>query len=120
VQNKICRDFKNGLLDAAIEHGIDGTGTGGLRGYLLMLATRYPKTFAGMLTKLLPHQIDGAHTGAITSVHVHSVPVGKYLSEAEIAALNPPADVLALRQLDAPEPSIEPAPACKTSSIEHE
>ena len=42
VQNKICRDLKNGLLDAAIEHGADGTGAGGLRGYLLMLATRYP------------------------------------------------------------------------------
>ena len=54
VQNKICRDLKAGLLDAAVAHGSDGLGRDGLHGYLFMLASVYPKTFAAMLTNLLP------------------------------------------------------------------
>lgn len=92
VQNKICRDLKVGLLDAAIAHGADGQGAGGLQGYLFMLAAEHKKTFAHLLAKLLPLQLtsDGAIGGVSVSLNVTSVPSGSYLTEESIERLRQP------------------------------
>ena len=89
VQNKICRDLKAGLLDAAIAHGADGEGTGGLHGYLFMLAAEHKKTFAGLLAKLLPLQVhsDTTSNAIINEVRVISVPAGHYMTPEALAAM---------------------------------
>lgn len=55
------------MLLAAENVGRDGTGTGGLTGYLEMLAREDRKTFAGLLGRMVPLQVDAKLTGPAIS-----------------------------------------------------
>jgi hypothetical protein len=86
MPNKITRDLKNGLLDAAIAHGSDGEGAGGLQGYLLMCATRYPRSYMQLLGKLLPFNVAASvNSATINTVRIVSIPSGHFLSADQIA-----------------------------------
>ncbi len=87
--NKISRDLKEGIVDAAIAHGMDGKGTRGLAGYLFMLARDYPKQYAPLLARLMPLQINATRTNFIGAVHVVSVPNDRFLTSEQIRELNP-------------------------------
>ena len=89
LQNKITRDLKLSIIDAAAAHGADGHGSGALTGYLLHLAANHPRAFSGLLAKLLPLQIDGAVNSVVSAVRVLTVPVDRYLSADDIAKLRP-------------------------------
>jgi hypothetical protein len=104
--NRITRDLKLGIIDAAAAHGSDGQGAGGLTGYLLYLASEHPKAFAGLLGKILPLQVNGALNATISTVNVVSVPVDRYLSQEDI------------RKISAPAPVIEHEPAGSDSADE--
>ena len=55
--NKLTVDLKFAISEAAVLHGYDGNGLGGLTGYCYMLAERDPKTFTSLLRALLPLNI---------------------------------------------------------------
>ena len=86
--NKITRDLKHGLIEAAVEHGYDGAGTGGLTGYCRFLARQHPRTFANLLGKLIPLHVTGNAVAFIGAVNVVSVPEDRYLSADEIKQLS--------------------------------
>lgn len=60
VTNKQTRVLKDAILAAAAEHGFDGSGEGGLQGYLLKIAGEDIKAFAGLLGRVLPLTVGGA------------------------------------------------------------
>ncbi|BAL07772.1 MULTISPECIES: hypothetical protein [Bradyrhizobium] len=84
--SKITRDLKAGIIEAAVNHGRDGNGEGGLVGYLEHLAADHKKCFAGLLQKLLPYQVNGDGLGnvAVTAIKVVSIPYGQHLGREEI------------------------------------
>jgi hypothetical protein len=85
VQNKICRDLKEGLLQSAILHGYDGAGEGGLIGFCLHLAERHPKIHGGLLAKLLPYNLNANVAGSgISTVNILGVPSGVHLTREQI------------------------------------
>ena len=86
IVNKVTRDLKVGILNGAIAHGADGSGEGGLEGYLFMCATKYPKHYLALLGKLVPLQLTGnPQLGQhISTVNVISVPSGTFLSKEDI------------------------------------
>jgi hypothetical protein len=87
-QNKITRDLKEGLLEGAILHGYNGLGEDGLVGYCHYLAERHPKTYASLLARLLPFNMNAnVATASIGEVRVISVPSGSHLTRAAIDAL---------------------------------
>ncbi|MBO4228139.1 hypothetical protein [Bradyrhizobium neotropicale] len=88
--NRITRDLKAGIVDAAAAHGSDGQGTGGLTGYLFWLAGSHPKAFSGLLAKLLPLQVNGNVNTTVGTVNIVSVPVDRYLSAADMAKVATP------------------------------
>jgi hypothetical protein len=93
VQNKICRDLKVGLVDAAVAHGSDGEGKDGLTGFLFHLARNHPKAFAGLLGKLMPLQVSGNPAGsvAVSMINVASVPTNSFFTPEALAQMSPPA-----------------------------
>jgi len=97
--NRITRDLKVGITEAAALHGSDGAGAGGLTGYLLYLATEHPKAFAGLLGKLLPLQVSGRVDTTIAAVNVVAVPGDRYLTSED------------MRRIGAPAPAIDHEPA---------
>jgi hypothetical protein len=64
TKNKVTVVLKEAILLAAEEHGSDGEGKDGLKGYLSMVARADLKTFCGLLGRILPTQMDddGAKT----------------------------------------------------------
>ncbi len=87
--NKLTRDIKQGIVDAATNVGRDGSGEGGLVGFLEDLATNHKKAFASLLGKVLPLQINaGAMVQTIGTVNVISVPADHYLSAEDMRRLN--------------------------------
>ncbi|MCA1474295.1 hypothetical protein [Bradyrhizobium sp. NBAIM08] len=84
-RNRITRDLKQAVIDAAIAHGSDGHGRGGLTGYGFFLASRHPKAFAGLLAKLLPLQIDGHIASSLTQINIVSIPSDHYLGSDGVA-----------------------------------
>lgn len=82
--NRITRDLKSGIVDAAAAHGSDGQGTGGLTGYLYWLAGQHPRSFSGLLGKLLPMQVSGHVAATVAAVNVVSVPVDRYMTQDEV------------------------------------
>jgi hypothetical protein len=71
-------------------HGSDGHGTGGVTGFLFHLADRHPKSFAMLLAKLLPLQLDADLTSSVVSaVQIISIPAGDILSAKDLARLQP-------------------------------
>ena len=88
LRNKITRDLKEGIIDAAVIVGSDGCGTGGLTGFLVDLAMNHKKAYASLLVKLLPMQVTGSSgtTGSrIGTVNVISIPPGVHLSPEQLA-----------------------------------
>lgn len=57
--NKTTKALKEAILAAAESVGSDGNGEGGLEGYLQDLAKTDRRVFAGLLGKVLPHEIKG-------------------------------------------------------------
>lgn len=55
--NKTTSDLRKAILLAAEECGFDGEGKEGTMGYLKRLALNEPKSFAGLLGKILPTTI---------------------------------------------------------------
>ncbi|MBR0710134.1 hypothetical protein [Bradyrhizobium liaoningense] len=78
-RNRITRDLKQAVIDAAIAHGSDGHGRGGLTGYGFFLASRHPKAFSGLLGKLLPLQVDATVDSVVSSINIVSIPSDHYL-----------------------------------------
>ena len=71
-QNKLTRDLKEGIIDAAVASGYDGKGKDGLAGYLKMLADKYPKQYTSLLGRMLPLQISGNLNTFIGAVNISS------------------------------------------------
>jgi hypothetical protein len=59
AKNKTTTALKDSILLAAKSAGSDGKGKGGLGGYLKRLAIHEPKTFGGLLGRVLPLQVVG-------------------------------------------------------------
>lgn len=78
--NKITRDLKSGIIDAAAALGRDGKGDGGLPGYLEYLARKHPKAFAQLLGKLLPLQVTGNVQSGIGVVNIVAIPSAQYVT----------------------------------------
>ncbi|MCA1498850.1 hypothetical protein [Bradyrhizobium sp. NBAIM14] len=91
-RNRIPRDLRQAVIDAAIAHGSDGHGRGGLTGYGFFLASRHPKAFAGLLGKLLPLQIDGHVTSHFSQINIVPIPSDHYLGSDGIAKVLKPAE----------------------------
>ena len=60
LQNKITRELKEAILQAAEQTGKDGQGAEGLVGYLRRVAEEDVKAFSGLLGKVLPLQVAGS------------------------------------------------------------
>jgi hypothetical protein len=89
--DKLHRDVKKGILNAAIACGYDGEGEGGLDGFFLMCAQKHTRAFLHLVGKLVPLQVQNEISGAmISAVNVISVPHDHYLSAEDIAALRRP------------------------------
>ena len=78
--NRITRDLRQAIIDAAVAHGSDGQGSGGLVGYCYFLAARHPKAFTGLLGKLIPLQVSGSVHSVVEQVTIISVPAGHFLN----------------------------------------
>jgi hypothetical protein len=89
TQNRITRDLKHGIIEAAVKLGEDGKGKGGLIGYLRFLGRRHPKAFAQLFGKLIPFQVSGNLAVGIRDIKIVSVPEGHFLSPEQIRALDP-------------------------------
>ena len=59
IPNKTTTALKEAILLAAETVGQDGAGANGLTGYLVMLAKVEPKSFAGLLGRVLPMTLQG-------------------------------------------------------------
>lgn len=90
--NRLTRDLKRGIIDAAILIGEDGRGKNGLIGYLKFLARKHPKCYVQLLGRLLPLQLGDTELGFIAAVNIVQVPCDKYYSPEEVARMiDPPA-----------------------------
>ena len=58
-RNKTTTALKEAILLAAEEHGFNGEGDDGLKGYLRMVAGTDVKAFASLLGKVLPMTVAG-------------------------------------------------------------
>ena len=92
--NKLTRDLKECILQAAIEVGSDKKGKEGLLGYCKMAAMKHPKQYIGLLARVMPLQITGNIGAVIGQVNIVTVPVDRYLAPEEA------------KRLSAPEPDI--------------
>lgn len=63
--NKTTGALKEAILQAAEAVGQDGSGKGGLTGYLKHVATTDVKAFSGLLGKVLPLQVTGEDDGPL-------------------------------------------------------
>jgi hypothetical protein len=87
LQNKITRDLKLSIVEAAALHGGDGRGSGGVTGYCLHLATNHPKAFATLIGRMLPYQVDGTIQSVVEAVRIISIPADHYLDAESMAKL---------------------------------
>lgn len=78
AKNKTSVALREAIILAAENEGQDGNGKDGLAGYLRNLAKTQPTTFATLLAKLIPAQIDA-------SVESRE-PVSKEQRDAAVAA----------------------------------
>ncbi|MGM4958105.1 hypothetical protein [Bradyrhizobium sp. 604_D8_N2_3] len=92
VANKLTRDLKKGIVDAAANVGRDGNGEGGLTGFLEDLALHHKKAFAGLLGKVLPMTIGADNSSAVMvgTINIVSVPAGHNEDGSPMAVVNPP------------------------------
>ena len=89
MTNKIPRNLKLSIIDAAVAYGSDGKGNAGLTGYLYFLAGSHPKAFAELLGRTLPYQINTNSASTVGTVNIVSIPVGRFLDAADISKLTP-------------------------------
>jgi len=74
--NHTTRVLKEAILTAAAHVGEDGKGKDGLTGYMVRLAKRQPRAFAGLLGRVLPTEIKADGAVALVPIQkVHLVPV---------------------------------------------
>lgn len=64
-KNKTTGLLKEAILQAAGDHGYDGKGMDGLKGYCQHLAAQEPKAFAQLLGKVMPLQVAGPDGGSL-------------------------------------------------------
>ena len=57
--NKTTALLKDAIISAASKHGMDGQGAEDLTGYCYFLANEHPQSFATLLGKVLPMQVQG-------------------------------------------------------------
>lgn len=108
--NRITRDLKAGIVDAATAYGSDGNGTGGLTGYLFMLAGDHPKAFASLLGKMLPLQVNGSVQSIVGQVNIVSIPVDHYLSAEDVRKLKPEPPIVEHEPQAADDTESQPIP----------
>lgn len=65
---KTTTALKDAILLAAEEHGMDGQGEDGLKGYLRAVARDDQKTFCGLLGRVLPLKMTGEDNGPVKLV----------------------------------------------------
>jgi hypothetical protein len=119
TRDKIVRDLKEGTLIAAANIGRDGSGEGGLVGYLEDLALNHKKAFTSLLTKLLPMQPSIIGDGVVrpgVQLNIMSIESGSYLSLEDIERLktsemieHEPSEQLKLEQ----HPMVETSAPCE-------
>ena len=92
--NRITRDIRHGLIESAIEHGSDGKGKDGLKGFFRFLLANDLRSYAALIGRCLPLQakIDVDSTSNVTfdagfNVNVIAVPAGVHLSSEQQAML---------------------------------
>lgn len=61
--NKVTKALREAVVEAAEKVGEDGKGKDGAVGYLVMLAKKEPKSFAGLLGRAMPLQVEGPGDG---------------------------------------------------------
>jgi hypothetical protein len=57
VPNFITREVKEAIIDACNRYGADGSGTGGLEGYMFKLCAEQPGVMGGLLGRIMPTQV---------------------------------------------------------------
>lgn len=92
--NRITRDLKRGIVDAAAAYGSDGNGAGGLTGYLFHLADKHPKAFASLLGKLLPLQVNSQINSVVGQINIVSVPADTFLTQEDVNRMSPAAPTI--------------------------
>ncbi|MDB5177531.1 MAG: hypothetical protein JWN75_1199 [Candidatus Saccharibacteria bacterium] len=85
AKRRQSRLLKDAILEAAEKVGMDGEGQDGLVGYLMFLAKVQPKSFAPLLARVMPLQIAGGSTGALTMIDENMTP--REAAEAYAATL---------------------------------
>ena len=58
VPNRLTREIKEAIVAACEQHGSDGKGTGGLQGYLLLLAKEERPSMSMLLRAAMPLQVN--------------------------------------------------------------
>jgi hypothetical protein len=105
----LSRDIKEAIISGAAAHGRDGTGAGGMPGYLEMCAQLYPKEYMGLLGRLVPIQSRSLQEGNasinIGSVNIHPVASDRYLTAQEMRDMARPV----VEHIDITDPEAPPA-----------
>lgn len=88
VANRITRDIKYGLTEAAIRHGSNGRGKGGLVGFFQYLLLTDLRAFANLIGRMVPLQLNAdVNGGGTVNVTISPVPSGNFLSLEEARAM---------------------------------
>ena len=101
--NQLTRNLKEAILGGCEDCGLDGKGTGGLRGYMKRLAMEDTKTMGTLVRSMLPTEV---------KVEEKQVPVYQTVEEAkaEVAPLGlPPAEIYKLEYYKGPLIDVEAA-----------
>ena len=99
--NQLTRDLQEAIRGGCEDCGLDGKGTGGLRGYMKRLAKEDTKTMGMLVRSMLPTEV---------KVEEKQVPVYQTVEEAkaEVARLGlPPAEIYKLEYYKAPLIDVE-------------
>jgi len=104
VPNVFTRELKEAILNAAIRHGADGTGEGGLEGYMFLLARTDRKTFGMLLRAVIPTQVNASVS---TFVNVEYKSVEQATAEARALGL-PEKRVFELKDYQTQDATEEP------------
>ena len=75
--NKTTALLKDAIIKAAEAHGADGTGEDDLEGYCFFLANQHPTSFATLLGKVLPMQIEGTGPNGAIPISGLNIAFGK-------------------------------------------
>lgn len=95
TRNRTTTLLKDAILQAATLLGQDGKGKDGLTGYLMMLASRERQTFAKLLERVLPLQLDVKETPRKYTVEEAAAELNRRgLPVPMLLAIAPPPEVL--------------------------